>query len=181
VAAPKGALTPQDKLTLAERKADLLTHLAVSPEPWDEAEAHRLMCGLPVRIHAAHGGRHIPMSPEAAGALDTLYRLREKRLDMAAFKQAREHYLTLRLAQAGDPEPTPAPADWDQKSAGELLVSVQVRLKALLGDAPIPDMDLIVSGSYDRLAAAHDARRWADFEQAVIDFDRAWRERICRH
>jgi hypothetical protein len=40
-------------------------------------------------------------------------------------------------------------------------------------------MDLLVSSAYDRLAEAHDARRWADFEQAVADFEKAWRERIA--
>jgi len=58
---------------------------------------------------------------------------------MAGFRAALEHYVVLRVAQAAEPEPTPAPADWDQPRACELLVGVQVRLKALLGDAPIPE------------------------------------------
>ena len=60
-------------------------------------------------------------------------------------------------------------------------MGIQERLKALLGDAPIPEMDLVVSGAYARMAAAHDARNWVGFLEALEGFERAWRERIARH
>jgi hypothetical protein len=70
---------------------------------------------------------------------------------------------------------------WNQAEACRLLVSVQERLGALLGDAPVPEMDLVVSAAYARLAAAHDTRNWLAFIEALESFERAWRERICRH
>jgi hypothetical protein len=69
---------------------------------------------------------------------------------------------------------------WDTRRAGELLVGVQARLKALLDGRPIPDMDLLVSSAYDRLAEVHDCKDWPAFLEAVAVFERAWRG-ICRH
>ncbi len=67
---------------------------------------------------------------------------------------------------------------FDVRRAGELLVSVQERLRALLDGRPIPYIDLIVSAACDRLA--HDHQDWPAFLAALENFEVAWRELISQ-
>ena len=71
-------------------------------------------------------------------------------------------------------------ATWDQPKACQLLVAMQGWLTRLLGDRPIPQMDLATEAAYARLAEAHDQRDWPAFLDALSAFEAAWRERIHR-
>ena len=93
-------------------------------------------------------------------------------------EEARQLIETLRARKA---EVLAALQGWNQAEACRLLVSVQKRLGALLGDAPVPEMDMVVSSAYARLATAHDAKDWPGFLAALEGFEASWRERIARH
>jgi len=69
---------------------------------------------------------------------------------------------------------------FDVRRAGELLVLVRERLRALLDGQPIPEADLVCQAAYQRLAKAHDRRDMQAFIEAAARFGEVWRERICR-
>jgi hypothetical protein len=64
------------------------------------------------------------------------------------------------------------------KRAGQLLVEVVGRLTDQLGGRAIPDMPAPVTSAYATMAAAHDARQYREFEQALTDFEAAWAEAL---